>query len=180
MTQVLEANFGVVNGGRRELDCLLREVLLAGGLRPVGLLKSLDEGVEDEEEGGRVGIVRVLRLELFRHLAPGFSAKDLLAGDPAVLVHQAEPALDDLEGHTKIPVRDRKQMESFVPQKATGEEGPRRNAREELVGTLQLLLLTVAGFLGLLPEAFVLLRILGSVRTVDHGLAVEVSDAANQ
>lgn len=80
----------------------------------------------------------VLNLELLGDFAAGFLAKNLLAANPAILIHEVEPASDDIESFRQsvwrltqtgndlrqvhVPVRNGQEMEAFIPQEAPGEE----------------------------------------------------------
>ena len=59
--------------------------------------------------------MRVLHLKLFGHFAASFRTEDLLATNPAIFVHQLEPALDDIKCEVSIPVNDGQKVEAFVP-----------------------------------------------------------------
>ncbi|KAJ6264706.1 hypothetical protein Dda_0856 [Drechslerella dactyloides] len=141
----------------------------------------LDEFGEDEDEGWRVGVVRVLGLEFAGHLAASFVAEDLLAGDPAVVVHQVVPAADNLHAANEcainVPFDDGQQVESLVPEEPAWEERPAGDGCEQRGGALHLAEVPLAVGLGGLPEVLVVLRVLGAV---DERGAVEEADAAEQ
>lgn len=56
-----------------------------------------EEGIEDQEEGWRVGVVWVLDLEFLGDFAAGFLAEYLLTADPAIFIHEIEPASYNVE-----------------------------------------------------------------------------------
>ena len=60
-------------------------------------LQFVDERIEDEEESWRVSIVRILDLKFLRHFTAGFLAEDLLSSYPSVIVHEVEPAFDNVK-----------------------------------------------------------------------------------
>ena len=60
------------------------------------LAEAVDEGGDGHGERGRVGVAGDLDLELGRDAAACFFTQDLLTGDPAILVDEVDPALEDL------------------------------------------------------------------------------------
>ncbi|KZL82099.1 hypothetical protein CI238_06778 [Colletotrichum incanum] len=163
-----------LKGGRRA------KMLLFDRLAAVGLSEALHEALDDEEQRGRVGIVRVLHLELLRYLAASLKAKNLLTRNPAIIVHGVKPALDDLQGQVDVPVGNGDEVVTLIPEESSREERPGRDSREELVGPLQLLLFAGTGSRSLLPEALILLVVLRGVRAVNQLRAVEVTNATEQ
>lgn len=60
-------------------------------------LQLVDERIKYEEEGWRICVVWVLDLKLLGNFAASFRAQDLFPSNPSVIVHEAEPAFDDIE-----------------------------------------------------------------------------------
>lgn len=60
-------------------------------------LEAVDVGGDGHGKGGRVGVGRVLSLELLRDLGSRFLAEDLLASNPAVRVDEVDPVGEDGE-----------------------------------------------------------------------------------
>ena len=75
--------------------------------------------------------MRVLDLELCGYTAARLGAEDLLAGDPAVVIHQAQPALQNGDGQVEVPFDDREEVEAFIPEEATREKRAGWGMREE-------------------------------------------------
>lgn len=55
----------------------------------------------------------------------------LLAGNPALVIHEVEPALQYVDGVVDIPFDDGQQVEPFIPKETAWKEGPRRRVREQ-------------------------------------------------
>ena len=56
----------------------------------------VNKRLEDHEQSRRIGIMWILDLELLRYFAARFSPKNLLPRNPAIFVHEIEPALYNL------------------------------------------------------------------------------------
>ena len=82
----------------------------------------VQHGVEAKNQRGRICMLRILRLELPRHLATCLLTKNLLTRDPSVLVHQVRPRPEDHGSQFGVPSTNVEQMEAFVPVKAAREE----------------------------------------------------------
>ncbi|KAF7508560.1 hypothetical protein GJ744_009109 [Endocarpon pusillum] len=80
--------------------------------------------------------MRILCLELQWDLKSRLRAKDLFPGDPAILIHQIKPTGDDFKGEIHVPVQNNLEMETFVPEKASGKKWPGGYCAEQLVRTL--------------------------------------------
>ncbi len=123
-SKVFETNLRILNRRLRQVDPL-REVLLLSWRTSVRLQKLFDKGVQSDEQCRGVRVVRILDLELGRDLGSCLGAENLLAANPAILVNQAEPALDDLQSQVDVPICNRKEMESLIPEEPAREERPR-------------------------------------------------------
>ena len=66
------------------------------------LAEAVDECGDGYSERGRVGVGGDLGLELGRDAATSFLTEDLLACDPAIVVDQVDPALEDLEAGSVV------------------------------------------------------------------------------
>jgi hypothetical protein len=73
------------------------ELVLALRVRSFMGLEFVDKRLENHKQGWRIGIMRILYLELGRYFATSLVTKNLFAGDPTILINKIKPTLDDLE-----------------------------------------------------------------------------------
>ena len=66
--------------------------------------KSVNESREDQKERGWIRMMRILDLELGRDLAARLRTEDLFSRDPAVVMHECEPAPQHIQRQVDIPV----------------------------------------------------------------------------
>ena len=94
-------------------------------------LERAEEGVQAEEQRGRVRMLPMLREELRRHACLRLGAQDLLAWNPSVGMHQAQPAREDVVGERRVPSAHDELMKPLIPQEAAREKGARRHHRQQ-------------------------------------------------
>src|SRR5436190_8764202 len=93
--------------------------------------KSVDKSCQDQKQRGRIRMMRILDLEVGRDFAAGLRTEDLFPRDPAMVIHECEPAPQYVQRQIDIPVQDEDQVEALVPQEASWEEWPGWDAGEE-------------------------------------------------
>ncbi|KAI6757584.1 hypothetical protein HG531_003409 [Fusarium graminearum] len=179
LSQIGLAEFDVVEMGSLQ-KVRPNQALQLLGFSTVGRTKALHKALNDEEESGRVGVVGVLNLELRGYFATSFVTQDLLASNPAIVVHGVVPALDNFKSQIDIPIGDGDKVETLIPEEAARKERARRNAGEKLVGSFKIRLRATPGVCSFNPKFFILLFVFRSIGSVNDLVTVEVSDTTNK